>query len=381
MLALRERLRESGWFSARATQQPNLAEFLDLVALGTVADMASMDHNNRILVAQGIARINAGRCRPGIVALLAMGKRTPGRIVTSDLGFVVGPRLNAAGRLDDITVGVECLLTDDRRRATETARMLDGINIQRRAIEAAMQQQAIDAVSRLHLNGDERLPAGLSLFDPAWHEGVVGLVAARIRERTDRPVVAFAPGLDGNLKGSARSLPGLHIRDVLQAVDAHHPGLLLRYGGHSMAAGVSIAAQRFDVFRTAFDAEVDRAMGTAEPVGCIYTDGELPGADTTLALADTLREAAPWGKDFPEPSFDGEFDVLSHRIVGERHLKLRLRPVSAADVFDAIGFRYCQAGENPEVPKRVRIAYRLEANEYRGVRAPQLIVEHLQDAP
>lgn len=391
MLALRAYLREQGWFAerteARAAGQgspdgglgeqsiaePNLAQFLDLVALGTVADVVPLDHNNRILVAQGLARLNAGQGCAGIRALLAVSGRTPGRLTASDLGFCVAPRLNAAGRLEDMSLGIECLLTDDDAAALAMARQLDTLNRERRAIESDMQQQALTAVRSLHL-GEAGLPRGLCLYDESWHQGVIGLVASRIKERVHRPVIAFAPANERELKGSARSVPGLHIRDALDNIAARDPALLAKFGGHAMAAGLTLARDRFEAFARAFDEEVGRWLSEDDLRGRIYTDGELAAGDFSLELAEALRAAGPWGQGFPEPLFDGCFDVLDRRIVGEKHLKLTLRSVGAKPL-SAIAFN---AAETPADWTRVRAAYRLDVNEYQGSRSLQLVLEHLE---
>ncbi|MGD2056357.1 MAG: single-stranded-DNA-specific exonuclease RecJ, partial [Gammaproteobacteria bacterium] len=302
MLALRSALRERGWFAEQGMPEPNLGQWLDLVALGTVADVVPLDRNNRILVEQGLRRIRAGRCVPGIRALLQAGGRAPARCVSTDLGFVVGPRLNAAGRLDDMSQGIECLLTDSEHTAQSIAARLDALNRERRAIETEMQARALEAIRQLRLE-ERPLPTGLCLFDPDWHQGVIGILAARIRERFHRPVIAFAPGGDGELKGSARSVPGFHIRDALDAVASRHPGLVSRFGGHAMAAGLTLAEESYPAFAAAFDVEVSRFLSADDLNGVIYTDGELAADELNLETARLLREAGPWGQGFPEPLF------------------------------------------------------------------------------
>jgi single-stranded-DNA-specific exonuclease len=376
MLALRARLRAEGWFRDRNIPEPNLARLLDLVALGTVADVVPLDRNNRILVSQGLKRINQQQACPGMLALLKVAGRKPGALAASDLGFAVAPRLNAAGRLTDMSVGIECLLTDSESRAQELARELDRLNRERRTIEADMQTQAIDILQKLHLE-EGSLPPGLCLFDEGWHQGVIGILAARIRERTHRPVIAFAPANDTEIKGSARSVPGLHIRDALDAVAARHPGLLSRFGGHAMAAGLSLLRGQFDDFRQAFAEEVARHLDTSDLRGEIHTDGELSAGDFTLDLAQQLRDAGPWGQGFPEPLFEGVFDVVERRAVAEKHLKLYLRAEGQPRPIEAIAFRALEGGELPAWPQ-VRAAYRLDINEYQGTRSVQLIVEHLE---
>ncbi len=375
MLALRARLREVGWFGESGVAEPNLAELLDLVAVGTVADVVALDETNRILVAQGLARINAGRCRPGVRALLEIGKRRLGRIVAADLGFVLGPRLNAAGRLEDMALGIECLLTDDIGAAAAMAQRLDELNRERREIQSGMQQQATRAIADLHLA--DNLPRGVCLFDAAWHQGVIGILASRVREQLHRPVIAFAPADKQELKGSARSVPGLHIRDALDAIAARHPHLLHKFGGHAMAAGLSLRREHFAEFAAAFDAEVGRHLGDADFQGVVVSDGELNESELGLALAESLRDGGPWGQGFPEPVFDGVFDVLTRRVVGERHLKLQLRPVNGASCLDAIAFHAVVDGVAPAWT-RVRAAYRVDVNEYQDSRALQLIIEHME---
>ncbi|HKJ10527.1 MAG TPA: single-stranded-DNA-specific exonuclease RecJ, partial [Gammaproteobacteria bacterium] len=375
LLALRARLRAAGWFGRGGGREPNLAELLDLVALGTVADVVPLDHNNRILVHQGLCRIRAGRCVPGIAALLELAGRDRGRITASDLGFVVGPRLNAAGRLQDMSLGIECLLADDPGRAREMASRLDQLNRERRTIEAEMQAQALEELERLHLDGDG-LPTGLCLFDERWHQGVIGILASRIKERLHRPVIAFAQAAEGELKGSARSVAGLHIRDALDAVAARHPTLIDRFGGHAMAAGLSLPRAHLEAFQAAFDEVVRERLDDDALRGVIYSDGELAAEDFSLDTAERLRNAGPWGQGFPEPVFDGLFEVRSRRVVGERHLKLTVIPQGTAAVLDAIAFNQAD-GEYAAAGATVRLAYRLDVNEFRGARSVQLVVEHM----
>jgi len=378
MLALRARLRSEGWFESQHIPEPNLARYLDLVALGTVADVVPLDHNNRILVAQGLKRINQQQACAGIQALLRIGGRKPGKISASDLGFVLGPRLNAAGRLTDMSLGIECLLTDDPERASRMASELDRLNRERRALESDMQAQAMSDIGRLHLE-EGGLPPGLCLFDEAWHQGVIGILAARVREHTHRPVIAFAPANDLEIKGSARSVPGLHIRDTLDAIAARHPELLTKFGGHAMAAGLTLSRDHFDAFRAEFAAEVGRQLDEASLRGEVLSDGELTATELTLDLAEQLRAAGPWGQGFPEPLFDGEFEVVDRRIVADIHLKLTLRHPDRKAPIEAIAFRALEHGEMPAW-SRVHAAFRLEVNEYRENRALQLVVVHLEDA-
>ncbi|HUT41089.1 MAG TPA: single-stranded-DNA-specific exonuclease RecJ [Gammaproteobacteria bacterium] len=374
MLALRAHLRESGWFAQQQLAEPNLAQWLDLVALGTVADVVPLDRNNRILVQQGLARIRAGQCVPGIRALLEAGGRNPARTVAADLGFAVGPRLNAAGRLDDMSLGIECLLAGDMTRARAMAAQLDVLNSDRKEIESDMQAQALVAIGHLELQ-ENSLPTGLCLFDPDWHQGVIGILAARIKERVHRPVIAFARSADGEIKGSARSIPGLHIRDALDAVASRHPELIRKFGGHAMAAGLTLAERDFAAFADAFDAEVSRHIG-ADDLDCVlYSDGMLEVGDLSLATAQVLRDAGPWGQGFPEPLFDGEFAILEQRVVGEHHLKLMVQAGGGTACIDAIAFN---TGPVPADCRHAHLAFRLDVNEFRGRLSPQLRVEYLE---
>jgi single-stranded-DNA-specific exonuclease len=374
LLALRARLRDSGWFNGQGIEAPNLARWLDLVALGTVADVVPLDRNNRILVQQGLQRIRAGRCVPGIRALLEAGGRNPERVVASDLGFAVGPRLNAAGRLDDMSLGIECLLSDDVATARAMAAQLDAMNRDRREIEAGMQLQALQYIEQLELDS-ARIPTGLCLFEPDWHQGVIGILAARIKERLHRPVIAFARSADGEIKGSARSVTGLHMRDALDTVASRNPGLVRRFGGHAMAAGLTLAETDYPAFARAFEDVVSQQLSADDLFARIYSDGELDTGELTLDTAHCLRAAGPWGQGFPEPLFDGCFEVLQQRVVGERHLKLVLRPQAGGRPLDAIAFN--TAALEPGC-SQVRLAYRLDVNEYRGVQSVQLVVEYLE---
>ena len=368
---------------------PKPSTWLDLVALGTVADVVPLDRNNRVLVAQGLQRIRAGRCTPGVRALLEAGGRTIAGVVASDLGFAAAPRLNAAGRLDDMSIGIRCLLTDSPTEALAIAARLDQLNAERRSIEARMQEEAIAAVRHLKdpdaadggPSGDgrgARRRHGLCLYDPGWHQGVVGLVAGRIKERVRRPVIAFADAGEGELRGSARSVAGVHVRDVLDAVSKRHPGLLGRFGGHAMAAGLTLARERLDEFAAAFDAEVALWQAGGSLADIVETDGALGADDISLANAEALRAAGPWGQAFPEPSFDQTFRVLRTRTVGERHLKLWVEAPGEGRRFDAIAFNFHQ-GRDPArpLPTEAHLVYRLDVNEYAGERRLQLLVDHL----
>jgi len=379
MLALRTHLREAGWFEKQGVTVPNLTTLLDIVALGTVADVVPLDHNNRILVSQGLARIRSGACCAGISALLKIGKREASNIVASDLGFAVGPRLNAAGRLEDMSLGIECLLADDPDAALLLAQRLDELNRERREIEGEMQAQALDCLANIKLNiEDENAPIGLCLFDESWHQGVVGIVASRIKDRYHRPVIAFAlanadvEGKDAEIKGSARSIKGVHMRDVLDAVATKHPGLLTKFGGHAMAAGMTLKAADLKAFDAAFNQVLRSSVDDETLQDVIHSDGELDNSELSLEQAEALRAAGPWGQAFPEPVFDGDFEVVQQRIVGEKHLKLVLRPVDSHNTIDAIAFNHSDmAGD------RLHAAYRLDVNEYMGRRTVQLMVEHI----
>lgn len=381
MAALRTELRARDWFARRGIAEPRPADWLDLVALGTVADVVALDGNNRALVQQGLLRIRAGRCCAGIRALLELAGREPGSVGSAELGFVLGPRINAAGRLDDIALGVRCLLEDDPVRARAMALELDALNRDRRLIEEGMRQEALHMVDAL-LAQEGEVPWGMCLHDEDWHEGVIGLVAARIRERHHRPVIAFARGSTGELKGSARSIPGLHIRDAIAAVAAAAPQLVARFGGHAGAAGLTIAEQDFSTFARVFDAEVRRHLRPKDLEHVLETDGELAAGDFTLERAELLREAGPWGQHFPEPLFDGEFLLRAQRTVGERHLRLRVAPHNdSTRILEAIAFGALERQWPDPLPERLRLAYRLDVNEWQGLRTLQLVVEEIQPIP
>jgi single-stranded-DNA-specific exonuclease len=366
-------------FDARGTiVMPPVTDFLDLVALGTIADLVPLDVNNRVLVSQGIRRIRAGRAVAGIRALLAIGQRSVPALTAADLGFTIGPRLNAAGRLDDMSIGIRCLLADDEAEALALATRLDQLNTERREIESTMQGAALAAVSGLRESGDVPTRHGVCLFDPSWHQGVVGLVASRIKDRVRRPVIAFARNADGSLRGSARSVVGIHIRDVLDGIATRHPELINRFGGHAMAAGLSIEERHLDAFARAFDAEVARWRDPSIPSNRVQTDGELSSDEIALETAQALRDGGPWGQAFPEPCFDGVFTIKNTRVVGEKHLKMWLTTANQARNFDAIAFNFKSADENPPLPDgEIRLVYRLDINEYKGERRLQLLVDHL----
>jgi len=376
MLALRAALRERSWFT-HERPEPNLAQLLDLVALGTVADVVTLDHINRILVAQGLARIRTGQACAGVRALLEIAGRQPSRIVAADLGFAVGPRLNAAGRMADMSLGIRCLLSDDEDEARDLAQQLDKYNRERRATEDDMHNDALMELQDFFDSGETaELPFGLCLYQSEWHQGVIGILASRIKERLHRPVIIFTDSGDDEIKGSARSVSGVHIRDALDAIAARHPGLISKFGGHAMAAGLTLQRSDFESFRAAFDEEVRRHLSMEDLRGVVLSDGELEAAEIDLSLAEIVRQAVPWGQGFPEPLFDGEFEVEQQRVVGERHLKLKLRWPGSRRLIDAIAFNADLEGWS-EQTRRVRAAYRLDVNEYRGERTVQLIVEHL----
>jgi len=376
MLALRAFLRDHGWFEARGLAMPNLAELLDLVALGTVADVVPLDANNRILTWQGLSRIRAGRCRPGIKALLEIANRDAQKLAASDLGFALGPRLNAAGRLDDMSVGVALLLCDNLGEARQLASDLDALNQTRKEIEQGMQAEALTLCEQLERSG-ETLPGGLAMYHPEWHQGVVGILASRIKERFHRPVIAFAPAGDGVLKGSGRSIQGLHMRDALERLDMLFPGMMLKFGGHAMAAGLTLEEHRFEEFRQRFGELVTEWLDPALLQGEIVSDGPLSAQEMTLEVAEMLREAGPWGQMFPEPLFDGEFRLLQQRLVGERHLKVMLEPVGGGPLLDGIAFNVDTSCWPDNGVRQVNIAYKLDVNEFRGNRSVQLIIENL----
>ncbi|MBS0488293.1 MAG: single-stranded-DNA-specific exonuclease RecJ, partial [Proteobacteria bacterium] len=378
LLALRTRLRASGRFIAAA--EPDLSMLLDLVALGTVADLVPLDRNNRILVEAGLRRIRAGRACAGIAALFTAGRRDIARAVASDLGFAVGPRLNAAGRLEDMTLGIECLLTDDAGRAADLAEALSTINAERRELQDGMTAQAQAEVDKwISRHGANGLPHGVVLFDPDWHHGVVGLVASKLKESLHRPVIACAPaGEHGDeVKASGRSIPGFHLRDALAEVDARHPGLIQRFGGHAMAAGMSLNRADLQTFGAAFDAVARERLAPEMLDAIMLTDGELDVADLSLELAQLLRYAGPWGQAFPEPVFDDEFTVESWKVVGERHIKLKLHHRDRDVLIDAIAFNG-YVGAAP--PARLRAAFQLDVNEWNGAQSLQLLILHMESA-
>ena len=371
LTALRSRLREHGHAAA---QRINMADYLDLVALGTVADVVVLDQLNRTLVAQGLQRIQRQRARPGILALLQVAGRSAEQCSATDLGFTVGPRLNAAGRLQDMRIGIECLLSQDSAQALRYASELDRFNRERRDIEADMQTQALLDLDALHQQG--QLPFGLCLYNPDWHQGVIGILAARVRERIHRPVIAFAPDQPGWLKGSARSVTQVHIRDALDHIASTHPGLIAKFGGHAQAAGLSLAESQLATFQQAFDQEVRRTLQADDLRGCLYSDGELSAAELNLDTVTALEAAGPWGQGFAEPLFDGEFRVKRATVLKGEHLKLELEHKEGLWL-EGIAFR--QAQLHPEsISGQVQVAYRLQRNLWQGRARLQLVIQHLK---
>ena len=382
LLLLRSELKSRGWFEDRNITIPNLAEYLDLVALGTVADVVPMDYNNRILVAQGLARIRAGRCRLGIMALLEVANKHYHNAVSSDFGFVLAPRLNAAGRLDDISTGIECLLSDNSSTARKLADELNEINLQRRAIEQQMQTQALEIVNfELEKQKENKQPAnsqGYCLYNPDWHQGITGLVASRIKDKVNQPVVAFARTEQGTLSGSVRSVNGLHIKDLLERIAVGSPDLMHKFGGHAMAAGLTIDEGKIDEFKLAYQYQVSVFYAETEINDAIYSDGELDEFEYTLDTALELRDAAPWGQGFPAPQFDGKFIVIEQRVVGGQHLKMKLQPLGSEQIIDGIAFKALEVDENPDHLNTITAVYQLDINEFRGKRSLQLLIHYFE---
>ncbi len=363
----------------RGLKLPAAADLLDLVALGTVADLVPLDRNNRILVLEGLKRMRARAAAPGLMALVQVAGCRLEELTARHLGHQVAPRLNAAGRIDDMAIGIRCLLTEDWGEALAYAQQLDRLNRERREMELRMRDEATTAVRRLRLQ-EGSLPAGLALFDRGWHTGIVGLVANRMKDRVHRPVVAFAPAGNGELRGSARSVAGVHVRDVLEAIDVRHPGLIERFGGHAMAAGLSLRADRLQQFTEAFGSEVTRHLSADQMLGVLETDGELTPGELSLETARALEAGGPWGQAFPEPLFDGEFVVVESRVLAERHLKLWLRPHPAAPPVEAIAFGHFDADGSlrPPAGARVRLAYRLQSTSFGGTARAEMLAEYLQ---
>ncbi len=379
MNALRAELRQMGWFAESGIAEPNMASFLDLVALGTVADVVPLDHNNRILVAQGLQRIRAGVARPGIKALLEISGKQAQKIVASDFGFALGPRLNAAGRLDDMSLGIQCLMCESESLAREMAMQMDDLNKDRKAIETGMQQEAMTMLQKVLSADENSLPWGVCLFDDTWHQGVIGILASRIKDKYHRPTIVFADVGEGQIKGSARSIQGFHIRDALDAIAARHPELLQKFGGHAMAAGMSLTRDNFPAFAAAFDEEVRRQLTEENLSALVLSDGELTTQDFNLTLAQQLRESGPWGQHFPEPIFDGEFFLIQQKILGEKHLKMTLGvDAQGQQLVDAIAFNIDPKHWPNTQAKKVKVAYRLDVNEFRGNKTVQLMVDYIE---
>ncbi|EGQ8513021.1 single-stranded-DNA-specific exonuclease RecJ [Vibrio parahaemolyticus] len=382
MMALCVHMRKHNWFAQQGMQEPKLMELIDLVALGTVADVVPLDENNRILVHQGLQRIRAGKARPGIQALIEVAKRDARRLVASDFGFALGPRINAAGRLDDMSFGVELLMCNNIHAARRMASELDGLNQTRKEIEEGMKQEAMAFCERLQFGENSELPYGLSLFQRDWHQGVIGILASRIKEKFHRPVIAFADGGEGTIKGSCRSIPGLHMRDALDFIDTQNPGLIIKFGGHAMAAGLTIKEQDFERFSRLFDEVVKKELDEAALKGVILTDGELKPEEFSMHIAEQLRAGGPFGQAFPEPIFDGEFKVLHQKLVGEKHLKLMLEPLYNGHptnvMIDGIAFNVDLRRWPDASVKTVRLAYKLDVNEFRGNQSLQLMIDHIE---
>jgi single-stranded-DNA-specific exonuclease len=384
MMAMRKYLREKNWFVEKNIPEPNIAQLLDLVALGTVADVVSLDNNNRILVEQGLKRIRAGVTRPGIQALLEIAGKDQKKIVASDFGFALGPRINAAGRLDDMSYGINCLLAKDLASARVMAADLDDLNKSRREIEQGMQQEAEQVLKSLNFS-DHNLPHAISLFQKDWHQGVIGIVAGRLKEKFHRPSIVFAGTSDdlsldkpekiSEIKGSARSIPGLHIRDLLEHIDTQHPNIIIKFGGHAMAAGLSIAEDNFEKFQQLFNQYAELWLSSDDLKGTLSSDGELPANQMTLSFAQLLRDSGPWGQNFIEPLFDDKFTLVQQRIVGQKHLKLVVE--KEGQVFDAIAFNVDLTRWPDHKTQQVHLAYRLDINEFRGKQSVQFIVEYL----
>jgi len=383
MLAVRAALRAKGWFDDKSSDtgrtEPNMASYLDLVALGTVADVVPLEHNNRILVESGLQRIRRNQGCAGINALLSIAGKSMERCSAQEFGFIVGPRLNAAGRLDDMSIGIECLLSDDYEQALQYAVTLNQMNMQRREIEGEMLEQAFELLQQQIklLDNNDAIPDALALYDEQWHQGVVGLLASRIKEKFHRPVIAFANAGNGELKGSGRSISGLHMRDVLDAISKQHTDLIDKFGGHAMAAGLTIRQEKFGIFQKAFNEQVSRALRPEDLNNTNETDGPVEECYLNVETSDQIRYASPWGQLFPEPVFDDVFKVVNWRIVGEKHLKLDLAKADSGVCYSAIAFNKTDV-DLPAGDDDIHIAYRLDVNEYRGNRNLQLIVQHIE---
>ena len=387
LLALRAALRQQAWFNSTSVGigrvEPNMADLLDIVALGTVADVVPLDHNNRILVSQGLARIRQGQCAPGLLALLQVANRDYRQVVATDLAFALGPRINAAGRLEDMSIGIALLLSQDLAQALPLAQQLDHLNKERRIIEAKMKEEAFIHMDKyLQEATDQSMPQGICVFDESWHQGVIGLVASRLKDHYHRPAIAFAPGDGDILKGSARSVDGIHIRDALEQVSCLHPEILSKFGGHAMAAGLSIQRRHFDEFCAAFNRSIAQVSQEMMFSGIILSDGALATTEVNLELADLIKKSGPWGQGFPEPVFDGEFTIARSRVLQDKHLKLDLRWPDSNLHSEAMVFSFFNesaAIKPPQQGARIHAAYRLDINTFRGQNQLQLIVEYLDE--
>ncbi|WGV99880.1 single-stranded-DNA-specific exonuclease RecJ [Vibrio sp. YMD68] len=382
MMALCVHMRKVDWFLSSNMAEPKLMELIDLVALGTVADVVALDENNRILVHQGLQRIRAGKARPGIQALIEVAKKDAHRLIATDFGFALGPRINAAGRLDDMSFGVELLMCNNIHAARRMASELDGLNQTRKEIEEGMKQEAMAFCERLQFGDNTELPHGLVLFQRDWHQGVIGILASRIKEKFHRPVIAFADGGEGMIKGSCRSIPGLHMRDALDRIDTQNPGLIAKFGGHAMAAGLSIAEVDFERFSRLFDQVVKQELDDNALKGVILSDGELLPEQFSMHTAESLRAGGPWGQAFPEPMFDGEFKILHQKLVGEKHLKLMLEPLYKGHptniMIDGIAFNIDLKRWPDASVKTARVAFKLDINEFRGNQSLQLMIDYIE---
>ena len=382
MLALRNKLREENWFNEQSIPIPNLGSVLDIIALGTVADVVPLDLNNRILVNQGLKRVRVGEACPGIKALIEVSGRNERTLVASDFGFGLGPRLNAAGRLEDMAIGINCLLSDNYQEARKLASQLDALNSERKEIESQMQQDALHTLALLNLDADSHpLPMGMCLYDESWHQGVIGILASRIKDKLHRPIIIFAKGDNGEIKGSARSIPGIHIRDILDSVATNNPNLISKFGGHAMAAGLSISENNFTTFQSCFNDEVSLKIKPEYLEQVIFSDGGLDENEFSIPMAELLKNAEPWGQAFPEPVFDGDFFVTQQRVVGEKHLKLQLQPVNSSVRIDAIAFNTIDPEDKSmpfEVGASIHAAYKLDVNEFRGNRTLQLMLDYIE---
>lgn len=382
MSALRSALRKLNWFKDNQIKEPNLGDYLDLVALGTVADLVPLDKNNRILVEQGLKRIRAGRCRPGIRAILASAQRKPENIKASDMGFAIGPRLNAAGRLDDMSLGIECLLAESEYTANQLAQRLDQLNQDRKSIETDMKMDADIKLQEMDFEKGE-MGWGLCLYEPHWHQGVIGILASRVKEKFHRPVIVFAPADDDptienpELKGSARSISGFHMRDALDIIAKRHPDYLSKFGGHAMAAGMTIQKQHLTAFTQAFDTVVREQLTAQDLEATLLSDGELSENELSLECINILEMAGPWGQQFPEPRFDDTFELVQQRVLKDKHLKLVLAKQGSTQMFDAIQFNSEWVGKT--IPPKIRVAYRPNINEFRGRKSVQLMIDHIED--